>query len=121
MSRHMWCRAWQTPGRQQPLAAVKSLLWVLLGVLILGQCLTANLHATPLAHPDLECHEDCWYQRPSWLPVAMLPYLPDLPAPQPVLRLVALTNHLPPGHGDHQRAVPPRSPPRTTASSDVSR
>jgi hypothetical protein len=101
-----------TLHRHRLLSAVRMLLFAMFGLTLLGQCLPQDLHAAPFSHVAMECHDDCWYQRPSLQPVAMLQHtpVPSLP-PEPYVRFVLPALDTLPGYDDHGRSLSPRSPP----------
>jgi len=112
MVQHRERRESHTPRGYRSLAAVKMLLFALFGLLLLGQCLTQGLHATPFIQTGMGCHDDCWYQRPSWQPVAVLQHAPALLLPpEPSVHDVWRTSDPLIIRDDHGHSLPPRSPP----------
>ena len=112
MMRRFWHRKWRIRSRYQPLAAIRILLVVGLGMILLGQCLTQALQAAPLMPVGMGCDDDCWYQyKPSWHPVVLLQHVPGLSAPRLTLRFFMPASRACPGCENHQRALPPRAPP----------
>ena len=108
---HAWHRRVDTPGRSRSLTATRILWFVLSGMLVLGYCLTQGVPAAPFSHAGMGCHDDCWHQRPSWQPVAVLQHAPALPPPQRAPRFVILASSTLTVHDDNGRPRSPRSPP----------
>jgi hypothetical protein len=98
------CRYW-------PLAAARILGFALLGMLMIGQCLTHGVQATLFSHSAMECHDDCWFQQPLRPPMAVLQPTPMLCPPQPALQFVLPASSAHPGHDDNGCPLAPRSPP----------
>ena len=109
---NLWHQTLDIRRRHRLLGAVRTLLCAVLGLTVLGLCLTQGLHAVPLMQTGMGCHDDCWYQRPSWQPAVVLPRAPALPLPvEPYVRFALPAPDALTGHADHERAFPPRSPP----------
>ncbi len=109
---NLWHQKLDIRRRYRLLGAVRILLCAVLGMSMLGLCLTQGLHATPLVQTGMGCHEDCWYQRPSWQPSAVLPRVPGLPLPvEPSVRFVLPASDALTGQDGCERSLPPRSPP----------
>ena len=112
MGWNLWHQQLDAPKQCRSLVAARILLCTVLGIMVFGLCLTQSVHAAPLAQTGMGCHEDCWYQRPSWQPAVVLPHAPVLPLPvDPYVRFVLPASDVLTGHDEHGRAFSPRSPP----------
>lgn len=113
MNWRFWYRGWHILHRSQALTTVRTLVFVGIGILLIWQCLTQGLQAAPRMPTGMGCHHDCWYDRPSGQPVAVLQQVPGLLSPQSSVRFLKPAKHALPEYNDHRRALPPRSPPLT--------
>lgn len=99
-------------SRYRQLAAVKILLCALLVTTMLSLCLPQDLQAEQHEPAGIGCHGDCWYQRPTWQPAAVLPYAPELSLPPALYaRFVLPDTYVLTGHDQHGAPLPSRSPP----------
>lgn len=108
---HCWHCARLTLSRSQPLIALRVLVFVVFGMMVLGQGLTQGAQVAPLMPAGMGCHDDCWYDKPSWQPIAVLQYVPVLPIPQVSIRFLTPPCRTFPRYDMPRRSLPPRAPP----------
>jgi hypothetical protein len=107
-----WHCAWLPLSRSQLWIALRVLLFVVFGMMVLGQGLTQGAQVAPLMPAGMGCHDHCWYDKPSWQPVAVLQDVLVLRMPQVIIRFLTLPCRTLPRYDTPRHALPPRAPPR---------